>query len=205
MLWLIETRLHEHFDEVVERIAQPKDEVAFYRDMGRIVNYVQTVTSPAHAVPVFTGRWWRFSVSDRFNDYPVDADAVSEAVAQRCNALLARPDSYAGVLRETADATLTAIARPIDGLPATWEAFWRPDRRAGNFGDYGRAGNNFGARDPVSLWRVRTLCIARCGPAVRTVCPRASHRCGAGHHARDSTGTGGPLMNGIIGSIEGNG
>ena len=119
---------------------------------------MQTVTSPAHAVPVYTSRWWRLSNSDRFDDYPVDVDAVNAEVAMRCDAL-AQPDvTYEAVLKDAAQQTLSAVQAPIKGLPATWEAFWRLNRRPGNFGDYGRAGNSFGRATEF-----------RCGEAERCV------------------------------------
>ena len=56
------------------------------------------------------------------------------------------PDSYDRVLTDTADRTLAAVRESIDGLPASWTAFWTPSEDPGSFGDYGPAGNSFGRR-----------------------------------------------------------
>ncbi|MEM1231096.1 MAG: hypothetical protein AAGI15_11200 [Pseudomonadota bacterium] len=143
-LWLIDTRFHGHFNELSERLARPRSEAAFFSDLGRIANYVQDVTSPAHAVPVYTGRFWRFSLSDRFDGFRVDKDALAGTLTDLCEAVLPLPDDFQSVLRARADETLAAVRAPIPGMPAQWSAFWRPSKDPASFGDYGRAGNNFG-------------------------------------------------------------
>ncbi|MEM6709153.1 MAG: hypothetical protein AAF648_10250 [Pseudomonadota bacterium] len=144
LLWLVDTRFHRHFDEVVRRVAEPRSQAAFFSDLGRLVNYVQDVTSPAQTVPVYTGRFWRFSLGDRFNGFPIDSDAVHGRLDDACAEVRSLPSSYDAILRQTAAMTLAAIERPLDGMPVSWQAFWRPDPDPGDFGDYGAAGNNFG-------------------------------------------------------------
>lgn len=144
LLWLVDTRLHGHFRELAERLERPRTEASFFSDLGRIANYVQDVTSPAHAVPVYTGRFWRFSLSDRFNGFRVDKDALAAELESACEDALPLPQSFEAVLREVADSTLSAVNAPITGMPAQWSAFWRPSKDPSGFGDYGRAGNNFG-------------------------------------------------------------
>lgn len=143
-LWLLDTRFHDHFNEVQQRLSSPKDEAAGYRDLGRVANYVQTVTSPARAVPVYTARWWRFNTTDRFDEYPVDEAAVAAAISDSCKVLLDPPVDFEAVLKGVASSTLQAVDGPIDGMPTSWAAFWEPDRKAGSFGEYGPAGNSFG-------------------------------------------------------------
>ena len=105
------------------------------------------MTSPAHVVPVYFTRWWRLSLSDRFDSYPIDEAAVQAALHVDCAALLAAPDpSIDDLLRETASATLRAVQRRIDDLQITWQAFWKLADDPEEFGEYGRAGNNFGRR-----------------------------------------------------------
>ena len=165
ILWVIDTRFHEHFDQLVRRIAAAEDAHDRYRNAGRIIGYIQDVSSPAHAVPVYASRWWRLSTKDRFDRYPVDEERLAEAVAGRCDQALALPrpvlqaadgDAAAGyqaVLEAAARETLAAVRAPMIGLPATWEVFWTPDEDPGSFGAYGPAGNNFGrgARFPCGL------------------------------------------------------
>ncbi len=146
MLWVVDTRFHDHYNELSRRLQTVTDPVDAYQDLGRILSYVQMVTSPPRAVPVYTARFWRFSFSDRFDGYRVDQDALAEAVEGDCSFLDNVPDSYQGVLQETAERTMAAVTSPIDGLPAAWTAFWRPAKNADNFGDYGPAGNSFGRR-----------------------------------------------------------
>ncbi|MEM1434510.1 MAG: hypothetical protein AAGG11_10685 [Pseudomonadota bacterium] len=143
-LWLIDTRFHEHFNEVTRRLANPRSQAAFFSDLGRITNYVQDVTSPAQTVPVYTGRFWRFSIGDRFNDFRINQEQVRARLDNACDLARAVPEEYVAILTTTASGTLSALKEPLNGMPVTWEAFWRPNDRPGQFGEYGPAGNNFG-------------------------------------------------------------
>ena len=57
--YLVDTRFHQHFEGLKKKVDAPKDRQQQLRDLGRLVNYIQDVTSPRHVVPVYTGRWWR--------------------------------------------------------------------------------------------------------------------------------------------------
>ena len=144
ILWVIDTRFHEHFDQQLRELATAGGDAEAFPYVGRILNYVQDVTSPAHAVPVYTTRWWRLRLKDRFDSFPIDEDRVADAVRDSCAHVLASTADYDGVLRETAEDTLTAIEAPMFGLPTSWEAFWTLNENPGKFGEYGGAGNNFG-------------------------------------------------------------
>lgn len=143
MLWFIQTRMHQHFNRLVAELDAAEALADRYSGLGRIVNYVQDMTSPAHVVPVFTARWWRWDISDRFDRYPVDVDAVSAAVGDDCADLEANANGWDGLLEVTADRTLAAVRDGIPGLPVSWQVFWRIGD-AGGFGGYGGAGNSFG-------------------------------------------------------------
>ena len=144
ILWVIDTRFDEHFDEVVERLESAARVNDRYRQLGRIVGYVQDVTSPPHAVPVYATRWWRLSLQDRFDRHPVDEQGVAALVATGCEDALLPVRGYHDVLESAALDTLAAVQRSIDGLPVTWEVFWRPHENPARFGSYGPAGNRFG-------------------------------------------------------------
>lgn len=144
ILWVIDTRFHEHFDEVVKRVGTAERTNDRYRELGRIVSYVQDVTSPPHAVPVYATRWWRLALQDRFDRYPVDEDAVSGLVAGSCDEAMKPAPDFHEVLEDAARDTLAAVQEPVNGLPVTWEIFWRANEDPGKFGSYGPAGNNFG-------------------------------------------------------------
>src|SRR5690606_35359402 len=111
----------------------------------RIVSYVQLVSAPSRAVPVYAARFWRWSFGDRFDDYPVEEQALEAALGADCSFLDDPPDSYRAVLYEVARDTLDAVRSPMGGLPATWEVFWQLGDQPGDFGDYGAAGNSFGS------------------------------------------------------------
>ena len=143
LLWFIQTRLHEHFDAAVAKLGAADDLSSKYGNLGVIVNLIQDMTSPAHVVPVFTTRWWRFSFADRFNTYDVDERAVEEALGDYCVPLEGDDHAFAAVLHRTAEDTRAAVRAPMTGMPTTWEAFWRFGA-PGDFGEYGNAGNNFG-------------------------------------------------------------
>lgn len=144
MLWLVETRIHDTYEDTLRRLANARDLSRRFTNLGRIVNHLQDATTPVHVVPIFTTRFWRFSFSDRFNTYPVDEEAVILALADDCTAVRGSDGTFERLLVETAERTLASIDEPIRGMPATWEAFWEPDKDDDDFGSYGKAGNNFG-------------------------------------------------------------
>ena len=109
-----------------------------------MVNYVQDVTSPAHSVPVYTGRFWRFSLTDRFDSFAVDQPALLNSLDGACEQALESADAFQDVLKQNAESTLNAVLAPVEGMPTAWSAFWRPSEDPSEFGEYGPAGNNFG-------------------------------------------------------------
>ena len=145
LLWFIQTRLHEHFDAAVAKLAVAHDLSSKYASLGGIVNLIQDMTSPAHVVPVFTTRWWRFSYADRFNTYDVEERAVEDAIGDYCMPLEGGDETFEAVLHRTAEDTQAAVRAPMLGMPTTWEALWTFGD-PGDFGEYGDAGNNFGRR-----------------------------------------------------------
>ena len=146
MLWIVDTRFHEHFNEISRRLEEARGSVEAYQDLGRILSYLQLVSSPAHVVPVYTARFWRFSFADRFDNFPLDQEALEEALGDDCSFLEEHPSGFDEVLAQVAAATMEAVLAPIPGMPTTWAAFWNPGDKAGEFGDYGPAGNNFGRK-----------------------------------------------------------
>ncbi|MEM7079230.1 MAG: hypothetical protein AAF513_11440 [Pseudomonadota bacterium] len=153
-LGVIETRFHSHFNNVLKNLVQADTRTARLRQLGRVINYVQDVTSPPHVVPVYTGRWWRLSLADRFNQYRIDADRVEMALQDSCDYMLDTVlvdeeqvvSPYAQILIDTAGETITSVQGQIFGFPVTWEAYWRFADDVGDFGEYGPAGNSFGER-----------------------------------------------------------
>ncbi len=102
VLWAIDTRFHEHFNEVLKRMDRANGTAQLYSTLGRIVGFVQLVSSPAHTVPVYTARFWRFSLADRFDNYPVDEVAVQAQIGNDCEFLGQPADDYATILRTVA-------------------------------------------------------------------------------------------------------
>jgi len=143
-LWAVDTRLHEHFNEVLVRLDRAGDTRQLYSNLGRLISYIQVVSSPAHAVPVYTARFWRFSLTDKFDAFPINEAAVAGAL--NCDFLGIPTQDYPMVMRVVVADTLEAVLSPIHGMPSSWEAFWKLAEEAGNFGDYGPAGNNFGRK-----------------------------------------------------------
>ena len=145
MLWMVDTRFHKHFNDVVRELERSNSLADRYSNLGRLTSYLQDVTSPAHVVPVFYSRWWRFSMSDRFDLFPVDTAAVEAEFTGDCQDRLGRQAiAPAQLLRDAASETLRAVQRPIPGMRASWQAFWRLAEDPGAFGEYGVAGNSFG-------------------------------------------------------------
>ncbi|MEM7099226.1 MAG: hypothetical protein AAF541_13270 [Pseudomonadota bacterium] len=145
-LGLLDTRFHNRFKELIGRLDGSRSRQRELQTLGRLTSFIQDVTSPAHVVPVYTGRWWRFSASDRFDRFEVDEDRVARAVAGTCSYVTAPPDQFETVLIDAATETLTAVQGPIFGFPTTWEAYWKLAENPDDFGEYGVAGNQFGQR-----------------------------------------------------------
>lgn len=148
-LWVVETRMHEHFNSLTSQLAKATSDADQFKIAGRIAAYVQDVTSPVRVVPVYTARFWRLNTTDRFDKYDVQDANIDEALVGACDALLApqpafQPGAFDDILRATANDALQAVVEPIPGMPSTWQAFWRLARDPTDFGEYGRAGNRFG-------------------------------------------------------------
>lgn len=155
-LWLFDARVHDRYDEALASLASAGDIAERYGALGRVAGTLQIATSPAHVVPVNIARWWRFSVSDRFDAYPVDDEALEASLQAECAALLDAPEiSLQQLLVDTANDTLAAVQAPIPGWPASWQAFWSLASDPEDFGEYGRAGNNFGKRVSFDCYKVR--------------------------------------------------
>lgn len=157
--WLVETRFHGHFAELVEQLNQAEKQRRRLQTLGRLLTYVQKVSSPPHVVPVFTGRWWRFSMNDRFNRFAVDAEAVEQAVVDACDQINPANDSFSQLLIDAAGDTIAAVKSPISGFPATWESYWKFADDADDFGEYGNAGNAFGDRTEFRCGTERCLLL----------------------------------------------
>ncbi len=145
-LGVIDTRFHDHFKALLRDMEEANSRRQQLRELGRVINYVQDVSSPAHAVPVYTGRWWRLSMGDRFDRYRLRSERVESAAQSLCGALLPMPVSLSAVLADAAQETIYAVQGPITGFPATWESYWKLAQNEDEFGEYGRAGNSFGER-----------------------------------------------------------
>ena len=143
-LWLFDTRMHNHYRTTLRRLEEARDLSRRFTNLGRVINYVQDATTPVHVVPVYTARWWRFSISDRFNGFPVDADAVATALGEDCSAIRSTDVGFDNLLITTAERTIASVTESIPGLPVSWEAFWELNDDPEDFGRYGNAGNNFG-------------------------------------------------------------
>ena len=144
MMWVFETRLHGQYDNALLGLDTSASMADQFSNLGKVVNYLQDATTPASVVPVYTARWWRFSMSDRFNQYPVNVEFLEAALRDNCVALRVADTSYERLLETTADKTIISVLEPIEGHPTSWESFWRFSRDSKAFGQYGIAGNNFG-------------------------------------------------------------
>ena len=143
-LWLFDTRMHNHYRSTLRRLEEARDLSRRFSNLGRIINYVQDATAPVHVVPVYSARWWRFSVGDRFNGFAVDAEGVTAALGEDCSAVRSTDVGFENLLVATAERTIHSVTESIPGLPVSWEAFWELSDDPEDFGHYGDAGNNFG-------------------------------------------------------------
>ena len=146
-MWVVETRMHEHFNALVTQGEAASTDAESFSIAGRIAAYVQDVSSPVRVVPIYTARFWRFNTNDRFDNFKLSEERVASALAEVCDRVLTdTPLAYASILKASADQALAAIVEPIPGIPTTWQSFWRLAKNSTDFGEYGLAGNRFGAR-----------------------------------------------------------
>ena len=143
-LWLLETRMHDSYRDTLQRLDKAQDLSRRFTNLGRVANYLQDATTPSYVTPIFTTRWWRFNIADRFNSFPVDVEALDLALGDSCVGVRSADGTFESLLKHTADQTIASIKESVDGLPTTWEAFWEFDSDDDDFGSYGAAGNNFG-------------------------------------------------------------
>lgn len=144
---VVNTRMHDEFNDVIRAMSREEDMAKKYAQLGRIVSYIQDMTSPAHVVPIFYTRFWRFNITDRFNAYSIESSLVESLLFDMCG--FANDNSefnLVDVLIMTADKTLDAVQAGVEGLPTSWQAFWELDEQAEDWGEYGVAGNNFGRK-----------------------------------------------------------
>jgi hypothetical protein len=117
-----------------------------YRELGRIVSYIQLVSEPARAIPVYAARFWRWNFRDRFERFDIAPSALQAVIDHDCGIFDPPPESFQAELETVAADTIAAVRASMDGLPATWEVFWQLPERPGDFGAYGEVGNSFGRR-----------------------------------------------------------
>jgi hypothetical protein len=112
--------------------------------LGHAIHHFQDVSVPAHVVPVNHSFW------DGFENYAVTGDIASGWTCQQIASAAA--DDLDDILRQTAEATLTAVssARVEVAVVGTKTAmqlggvdFWAEAKDNG-FGTYGSLGNHFG-------------------------------------------------------------
>ena len=160
LMWVVETRLHRGFEQLVGSLDRSESLADRYSNLGRVINHLQDMTSPAHVVPVFVSRWWRFNVGDRFDEFPIDEVELNQQLGADCAQVRGIIQDtvntrYKDLLRLTAETTFSAVKEDIEGLPFTWEVFWEPDENTGSFGEYGAAGNNYGRETAFKCANVR--------------------------------------------------
>ena len=159
----METRMTEHFDRLVSEMEQAEPARERFRWLGRVVHYIQKLSSPVHVVPIRVTRVLRAQFVDRFDRHLVNREDVIQALETGCDfvatSLSENDVTYSSLLLLTANETGASILQPIPGLPITWEAFWEFGS-PGSFGSYGVAGNNFGRHTEFRCDREsRQLCL----------------------------------------------
>lgn len=157
VIGVFDTRFNERFKNVSTRLLNAQQRRDRLEAFGEMLSYLQDVSTPSRVVPVFTGRWWAFSMQDRFDRYSIDVgrlEADSDALCNEVVDMLAQvadqdlASSLRNLLMQSGRRTLNAVEQTISGMPARWTVFWQPSEKnpGGDFGDYGAAGNNFGNR-----------------------------------------------------------
>lgn len=167
----------KHFLDVIfdKKVASLKEAVEeqqsvakLYRKAGKVMHYIQDVSSPPHVVPVYHWKFLGMGIKEPFDSYEVDLKKFQELLtpsADQCKDLLAGDIDFDVLMSKDAQATFDMMSKPIPVTnaageePYKWAAFWRPagsaepacsDRKAKEgFGSYGRFCNQFGEKSPL--------------------------------------------------------
>lgn len=147
------TRLHARFDELSKRVNRSAPSKEAYSELGKLIHYLQDVTVPAHAIPIFHPTpilKWPFTKNDSFDEFAVQKSDSTDIANEECDNLLEGGigKSYNELLSATAQSTLNSISEPIGDTSETWSVFWQLSE-PGSFGCYGPEGNNFGKAIPL--------------------------------------------------------
>ena len=160
VLGVFDTRFNSRFHDLSAQLVSQSPQRDRLEALGGLLSYLQDVSTPSRVVPVYTGRWWTFSLQDRFDRYPVDVQRLEAAGKTLCRSVRMQVENIAAtdtgdalsqLLFDSARRTMVAVSSEINGMPAYWTAFWQPaqpsaDSGSNAFGEYGVAGNNFGER-----------------------------------------------------------
>lgn len=167
-LWgLVDTRFEGHYQELADTFGTVGETPSRLRKLGRMVFYLQRMSTPHRVVPVFSERFWRFSFSDRFDAWPIDHEQLAQSAAGGCDSLLTDHPSPAALLSSVVADTVEAVRSPISGLPVSWEVFWQLPEQTGAFGTYGVAGNRFGDETEFECGGSERCVLLRLDPLYR--------------------------------------
>ena len=157
VLGMFDTRFNSRFVAISDQLLNAAEKRDRLEAFGEVLSFLQDVSTPSRVVPVFTGRWWAFSLHDRFDRYSIDESRLEEEVSGLCQEVAEQWNEFEGqdeqtslrrLLGQTARSTMAAVNSDIVGMPASWTSFWQPSQKepGGAFGEYGAAGNEFGNR-----------------------------------------------------------
>ena len=157
VLGIFDTRFNSRFAAISDQLFNASEKRDRLEAFGEVLSFLQDVSTPSRVVPVFTGRWWSFSLHDRFDRYPIDESRLEEEIGGVCQEVAEHLNEFDGqnergslkrLLGQTARRTMAAVNSDIVGMPASWTSFWQPSEKepGGAFGEYGTAGNEFGNR-----------------------------------------------------------
>lgn len=115
-------------------------------NVGKILHFVQDMSSPTHVIPITHG------LSDGFESYKIDAQSMYAAEVP-CPTEVVSP---LVTMKEHALLTLQRIKDVVigerDGQPwaFSWQLFWSQGLGS-SFGNYGFFGNRFGESEPFTI------------------------------------------------------
>jgi hypothetical protein len=146
----LDKRLHRLIKEYKETNSEAKRKKLLkeiYRQIGRIIHYLQDVSVPAHVVPIYHGP----GSPDKFDGYEYEYGPECEEGEKSVDLEMEKGLTLKRLLRKSACATVKSIGEgntfyiTKDGkeVLVTWEVFWSKPRSEG-FSEYGILKNNFG-------------------------------------------------------------
>ena len=115
---MFDTRFNSRFVAIGDQLLNASEKRDRLEGFGEVLSFLQDVSTPSRVVPVFTGRWWAFSLHDRFDRYSIDESRLEKEIGGLCQEVAEKLSHFDGkdkqlsltiLLGQTARNTMAAV------------------------------------------------------------------------------------------------